>query len=272
MDGYESIKEENVRHLTRNQINQAARWILGDMLPGRVEQSIYEASAVQNYALGSRKIVDIGGSQKTYHYCKAGAAITLNCRLVGCLDQILAADDRILTIAAALGAVQMSVPHATAAKDEYVGGVMEIWTSPFQFRTIVANSASSGGQTIVTLDHPVSTAAAIGVQVVLHHLPYRKVGPMGVAMATFESAVCLPPIAVPINNFFWGLTYGLCFIEPQAPWPGSAADRRDIYCWQDGTVVLHEGSTPATKSMQRVGYGVESGNYGTGVMMLQLDP
>lgn len=259
-------------HLSRDQINLAARWILGDLLPGRSEQGIYEASPVQNYEIGSRKIVDTGGSQKTFHYCEAKVAIVVYTRLVGCLDQILVADDRILTVGAALGAVQMSVPHATAVKDEYKGGVMEIWTPAYQFRTIVANSVSDGTNIIVTLDQPLAVAAVIGNQVVLHHQPYRNTGPMGVAMATFESAVALPLIAVPVNNFYWGQTYGPCFIEPQGNWPGSAANRRDIYCWQDGTVVLHEGTTPATQSMQRVGHVIESGNYGSGVMMLQLDP
>ena len=260
-------------------------------LPGKImapcvnitgtEQDIYAVSAIQNYALGSRMVVD----ERTFRYCRAGGAlqaITSTRRLHIAADLCLAINDRLATAISAIGATTVTVAIAgfgAVALNELVGGWIEIWRvgGGFQHRRIVGNTFSAGvADVTVTLEHGLEFAVAVGDQLTLQRNIYRNVqDPVAAGLVGFQTAVCLPPMWVPINNFFWGQTYGPCFVDPSFNWPGADANFRDVYFWQNGcTISLAQAILVAglNNSFQRVGYAIPAGNYGTGMIMLQLAP
>jgi hypothetical protein len=62
--------------LSREQINLIGGQFLGNLIPGRTEQSVWEESAVQNYTHGTRKIICNGGVPRVYYYARINPNIT----------------------------------------------------------------------------------------------------------------------------------------------------------------------------------------------------
>jgi len=258
-----------------------------------MRQDIHQASAIPNYPIGMRLAVD----DRVFHYCKATLAISnVGCyRLAVSVDQILQVNDR-LSVAPAkvtgdttivVDVASVAAPGGGAfqggvvAKDELVGGSIEIWPvaggNQFMYRKIKANTAVSGGSIIITVDKPFNFAVGVASGVTIHPSIYRSVrSAFDAGMAGYVSAVCLPPVPVPLNNYFWGQTRGLCLVAPTGTWPGAAANFRDVYLHSDGCINSSLGETigggAANNSPQRVGYAVGAGNYGTAEIMLQLAP
>lgn len=260
-------------------------------LPGRImgpcvnltgtDQDIYTASPTQNYALGSCMVAD----ERTFHYCRAGAAlqvITTTRRLHIAADQCLAINDRLATAISAILATTVTVAIAgfgAVALNELAGGWVEIWRvgGGYQHRRIVGNTASAGAADVtVTLEHGLEFAVAVGDQITLQRNIYRNVqDPTAAGLAGFQTPVCLPPIWVPINNFFWGQTWGPCYVDPTGVWPGAVANFRDVYYHVNGEINSSQGEgigAGVNNSPMRVGYALPAGNYGTGMIMLQLAP
>lgn len=257
----------------------------------RVDQFYDEVSPVQNFTLGSRMV----GDERTFHYSFAPVALVAPCtyRLHISADQILQVNDR-LSVAPAVVALDTTIvvdiasvappgggafQAGTVAANELVGGFIEVWPvaggARFMWRRIIANTAAVAGaptSITITVDRPFNLAAGIASGVTIHPSIYRNV--RFPAAAGFESAVGLPPVPVPINNYFWLQTYGRCFVSPTGAWPGSVANFRDVYFHSDGCInsSLGEGIGGAGPSPQRVGYVVGAGNYGTAEIMLQLAP
>ena len=252
------------------------------------EQHYDEVSAVQNFMLGSRMVVD----ERTYHYARAGAALVAPCTYrLGinadlqapttwgmALNVAIVAGDRTCTITP--GAGYGEVPN-TVGLNELVGGWIEIWGAAnlFMWRRIIGNTAIVAGvpaTMVITVDRPFNgaVAAAAGVAA-LHRSIYRNVQ-MGGVYPGEESAVGLPPVPVPINNFFWLQTWGPCFIAPQFNPPGFVANSRDVYLGAAGTVVDFAAAyaAGANISPQRVGYvmGASTAGDGNSDIMLQLAP
>jgi len=265
-------------HPTKVQFDEMLDQILGKRLPYRPDQGLYEESAVQNFEIGSRRRVKAW----TLHYCRASVALpdTAKYRLSGNLIPALAANEIVLTVAAALGQRRVTIPDAVAPVNYYQGGTIECWTTvgTFEFHRIASSFASDGTNVVLTLEDPLVNALAIGNMVLPLPSIYYATGPMGVTYARRETAVCLPLIPVTVNCFYWGITYGQAFLSCQGGgWPGDAVDCKDVFAWQDGTIAhlaawgagTYDG---AGTSPQRVGYGLPSGDYGSGNIMLQLDP
>ncbi len=265
---------------TRNDFNAAFQWMNGQKLPGRYEQGPREESAIQNYALGARKFFD----NWTFHYMRASVAIPVasgKFRLTGSKTPILAANELTLTAAAAAGQKLVSIPDAASAADYYQGGTIECWPSAagtFELHRIVSSTASDGTNVVLTLSEALQFALAIGDLVVPMPSIYYATGPMGVTYPQREQAVGLPLIAVQAGYFYWGITWGEVLLSCQASgWPEDAAACMDVFAWQDGTVAhlaawgagTYDG---AGTSPQRVGHALYSGDYGTGRIMLQLNP
>ena len=63
---------------TRAEIQRAMDLMVGERLPGRPEQSIYEQSSLPNFAIGAKRKVD----DRTFRYSEALAALAALARLV----------------------------------------------------------------------------------------------------------------------------------------------------------------------------------------------
>lgn len=284
------------------------RRIVGDILlgtdpntnaPGRIfgpavrltgnDQYYDEVSPIQNYTIGSKVVVD----ERTYHYSQAVAAALLGGsthRLLVSRDQILANNDRltvapahvagdiVLTIDVALGFAPgfLAFQGGVVALNELAGGWAEIWTAGNneQWRRIIANTANALGNITITLDRPINLDVAIGSQVTIHPSIYRNASLPFVG--GFNAAIGIPPVPVPINNYFWLQTYGPCFLDPNGPnWQLAVADDYDVYFHVNGTswsfsAEYGAGAIAGDKSIQRVGHVMGSGAYGSGAIILEL--
>jgi hypothetical protein len=252
------------------------------------EQHYDEVSAVQNFMLGSAMKVD----ERVYHYARAGAALVAPCtyRLAVnadlqapttwgmALNVAIVAGDRTCTITP--GAGYGEVPN-TVGLNELVGGWIEIWgpANLFMWRRIIGNTAILVGvpaTMVITVDRPFNGAvpAAAGVAA-LHRSIYRNVQTGGVYPGV-ESAVGLPPVPVPINNFFWLQTWGPSYIASQIGNPGAVVGFRDVYLGVAGTVASFNlaYAAGANVSPQHVGYIMGASTLGDGNndVMLQLAP
>lgn len=265
---------------SRAEIQQAMDLMVGERLRGRPDQSIYEASPVQNFKIGARRQVK---DSWVFHYAQAKAAMDLDVytgRLRSCQKAMLAANELVLTVAAPAGQRFATIPDAVSPENYYQGGVAAFWTvaGKRDDHRIASSTASDGTKVILTLEENLLTTMAIGDNVTPMPSIYKEVGPMGVTYPTREYAVGITKILVPIDYFFWLLTYGPISISCQASgWPEDAGSCMDAFAWQDGTIA-HLKAWPAGTydgagtSPQRVGTGLFRGNYGTGRIMLQLDP
>jgi hypothetical protein len=274
-------RRNRLMHMTRQQFDAITELIHGERLPGRPDQGIYGVSAIQNFKIGARRQMK---DSWVFHYCKATAALTAtenHYRLAGCQKSMLLADELTLAVGALAGQKLITIPDTTSPVNYYQGGTIECWGTAYAFfelHRIASSTASNGTSVVLTLEEPLLNTLIIGHGVVPMPSVYAAVGPMGVTYARREYAVCLPMVPVSLNNYFWGLTWGPCFMGMQASgWPEDADDCMDVFAWQDGTVA-HLKAWPANTdvgantSPQRVGTGLYRGNYGASRIMLKLDP
>jgi len=267
-------------HYTREDFDYMFRLVVGDRLPGRPPQGVRQESAIQNYKIGSRRVY----RNWVFHYGQASVAIPSasgKFRLAGSLTPILAANELILTAAAAAGQKLVSIPDAASPVNYYQNGTIECWPTgggDYELHRIMSSTVSDGVNVVLTLEDNLDNALAIGDMVAPMPSPYYAVGPMGVTYPRREQAIGLPLIPVTVDYYAWFITYGEVFLSCQAGgWPEDAVDCMDVFAWQDGTVAhlaawgagTYDG---AGTSPQRVGYALYGGDYGTGRIMLQLEP
>lgn len=268
-----------VARMTRTQFNLLGERMFGERLPGRPDQGIREVSTIQNFKIGARR----EEKNWVFHYARTSVAIPSasgKFRLAGCLTPILAANELVLTVAAAAGQKLITIPDATSPVNYYQGGTIECWPAAgdFELHRIASSTASNGVTVTLTLEENLENALAVGRMVSPMPSIYYATGPMGAVYARRQCAIGLPLVAVPISNFYWAITWGDIFLSCQAGgWPEDAAACMDVFAWQDGTIAHLAAWAAGTyngagTSPQRVGHGLYSGDYGTGRVMLQLDP
>jgi len=200
---------------------------------------------------------------------------------------LYAATDEPLTAAPAVAAGDKAVTVTTTlyvgeggagvvAKDELKDGFIEVWptvgTNPFMFRRITGNDANVGLTTKIYVDKPFDLAAAVGSQVGIHPCPYRSIIPATSVVAGFGAPAGVPPVTVPINNYFWLQTDGRVWLASTGAQPLSAANMLDAYMHSDGTINNRQSEPQVSPA--RVGYvmGATAGGaaYGLNQIMLQL--
>lgn len=236
----------NRAFVSRAQINAAATQALGEILPGRAEQPYYVVSTVQNFALGTRIMVD----ERSFRYCHAGTNLERN---IGCFNFTQFPLNAALTAAAVLGARTMSVPEATAVADYYKGGWIVIFTPNMQMYRIVGSTVSDGTNVTLTLDRLIELGAAIGTWVTGYPNVFRDVrAPASPGMtAGYNTVVCVPPVAVVAGQYFWGQRSGPCYGVADGTVPGITADQRELFFQESGNVAP---ATDVALGHQRAGY------------------
>ncbi len=161
-DIIEAIIEVGVQHINYDVI-------YGELLSGGTEQNTHEASATQNYPLGTRRVTPEGDE---YRYAKAGA--TLNCDLgvwsfntqhiaytTVAASALINAEEIVIDVGGSDG---VGADGAIAA-DELVGGCVVVFPhSENSFtRRITANTviAAGGGEVTLTLNKPIPVAITV---------------------------------------------------------------------------------------------------------------
>lgn len=253
-----------------------------------IDQSPWDVngSATQNYALGSRIVID----ERVFRYARAGANLVAPCtyrlQVNGDVNSpttwglAIGADVALAgtTITVTVGAYQGGV----VAANELTGGWIEVWGAAnlFMWRRIISNTATAvGGNIVITVDKPWNSASLIAdTTVALHHSSYYNVvmGGSVPAIVGYESAVGLTPVPVAAGRYFWLQTYGPCFIASQLGNPGAVIGFRDVYYGTAGTVIDLTGALAggANVGPQRIGYisGASTNADGNNDVVLQLAP
>ena len=273
----------NRAFVSRQQINDIALQVIGEILPGGSEQGIFEASTIQNFVLGTQKVE----RQRRFRYSYAGADLGGLSRLVinsnyapgvtGHADED--GFEGVLHAQAAIGASYVDIADTTVrAVNFYQGGMfIAFGTTIFHQHYIVSSEVGTGTYVRCWLDHPVTDEAiTTSMGITAYRNQYSDVRPAGSVQVGFEAFVGLPLIPVSSGEYFWLLTAGHCWVTAHGgTWPGSAAEQRDVYAHQDGTIDPASVKDP-TAGYQRVGYlltqtGGTSSDYGDALIMLQLD-
>jgi len=213
------------------------------------EQTYYELSLVANYTLGSRMVVD----ERTYRYCFAATALERN---IGNFNFGQWPINAVLPAPGAVaGATTLLITDGACVVNAYAGGWIVIFTANMQMYRIVSNTVSNGVTTTLTLDRPIELIAAAGTWATGYANIFGNVrapGSPGMA-AGFNTVVCVPTVAVPINNFFWGQRSGPCYGVADGTVPGIVADRRPLWFAQSGNLWPY-GDAAAGIGAQYAGY------------------
>ena len=265
-----------MEHYSRAEWARVAEQILGERLPGRPRQDPFVESAVQNYKIGARLRLESGW---VMHYCRAGSVgVASPYWDRGCHSQV---GPQTLAVigATAVGSKTVVINDTNTAHgvDYWANGKAEIWASPapavFQHRRIKSSTASNGTSVTLTLYYPLTNALADGDGLEICRSQYAEVDQApGDANATSKSIACVPQMLVTAEYYFWGLTWGICTIAAYGGAMGSAANSRQCYFHQDGTIQTEE-EAGWVAGKQPAGYLLPDSSGGAQtIIMLQLDP
>jgi hypothetical protein len=244
--------------------------VVVDKYSGGLAPTIYEDTVAQLYVLGTR--LQIG--EQVFRYCKAGSALTRY--VAGCNDDQWSLTNAAAKATSAVGSTSLTVANTSATVDQYVGGYVAIFTSPLQVRRIIANAASDGTDTVLTLDGPLE-AAVTSASTWITGYPniYSDVTapPSTSGHVDYISFVAIPVCTVASGSYFWGQTWGPCYGVAGSTVPGSAAQQREVYFSTAGNL-LDYGDGNAGAGAQYAGYILPRTASGSGdqFYMLQLAP
>lgn len=239
---------------------------------------LYRVSTVRDpkWNIGDRVVTPDG---RVFRYCKSsgecytgqGACFQDAIPAVG-IDYVL------LTEGAAVGATSVkttaTIDHT---EDDLRGGHALLkatntsTNAALQMRLIVGNTAASAGDEItVYLDAGLTAALTALSYIVAMPCPYGNVK-LDSALAT--SVACLPAAYVSATGYyFWGQTWGLCWIAPQIDL-GQNDSKRQLVFRHDGSVGPHDDSdTTYEEYAQHAGFVVDNNALANGPtkMMLQI--
>lgn len=232
--------------------------------------SLYQDSTTQLYVLGTRLAV----GEQVFRYCRAGSALTRY--VAGLNDDQWSLTNAHAKAASAAGSTSLTVANTTATADLYVGGYVAIFTSPLQVRRIIANAASDGTDTVLTLDGPLEADVTSGACWITGYpnIYYDVTAPPNASgHVDYVSFVAIPVCTVASGSYFWGQTWGPCYGVAGATVPGSAARQREVYFSTAGNL-LDYGDASAGAGAQYAGYILPRTSLGAGdqFYMLQLAP
>lgn len=269
----------------------------GHMLAGGKLQEIHEQSAVQNYDIGTRLVLD----DRTFRYCKAASDLKA---LIGARNANFPREGNTKAdVEYAAGTYQITIPMndngddyvAEQLKDYWKEGYVWIMWGPTDVRgyghlyRIKGNAVAAGTiptqYVLATLYDALHTKVTSETWITAWANIYSNIVR---SVSKRMSVVCIPPIPVTSGYYFWGQTWGPCFISCTHAAPGSTDNDRDLFIhesnqgeiisgsqcdWSGASSIKHQrvgflltNTTPWTN----VGDGAESG--GDQFMMLQLAP
>jgi hypothetical protein len=127
-----------------------------------------------------------------------------------------------ITVAAAAGAISMTVPaatHAALTEDELAGGYIVIFdssTSGTQFRQIISNaSADANAAFVITLDGELTEEVTTSDAIEVYQNPYAALETANAGLANTPKAGVPATYVSAALTYFWVQVRGLNFISPQ---------------------------------------------------------
>lgn len=221
----------------------------GRMLTGGKLQDIHTQSTVQNYDIGTRLVVD----DRVFRYCHAGGILkglfeqrSSNFPREGSTDAVIYA----------AGTYYVTIPM-NANGDNYVAEQVKdywkdgyIWvmqwpqvTSAGELYKIKSSAVAVGGFVTLTLYRPLIADIAASTWITAWPNPYAHVVDTNSARM---SVICVPLIYVASGSYFWGQTWGPCFLSSGQS-PGRKDYDRDLYFHPDKSSVGQRGVMPGSE-------------------------
>ena len=251
----------------------------GGLLPGRPQQEVLGISAVQNYRLGSRLVID----DRVYRYCCADPTRILRAGY-GAYPMIDYEETGVPTVQADIGTFVISLTAVAAiGVNEYAEGTLVISYAAGAFSTrhkIKSNTvaAAPGAVFTVTVYDAFVADVTVGLTVTLYHSPWREIHCMRqevldgvVARWQFVSFVGVPNRQITAGNFFWLQNEGPCLCILSGGDEGALINDRDMHFDTNGAVMRQ--SYVAADHYQRSGYILphsEAGNQPDGIAEIYL--
>jgi len=253
----------------------------GHRIAGRPEQDIYVVSDVQNYLLGSRRVVD----ERVFRYAKAGNA--LNCGLgahIGYPQDVAFA--AVTVDIAAIGSYTLEVTVAATdgrlgtgeiALDELAGGFIIIFPDGMgetMNRKVVGNTAvaAPGGAMTVTVDRFLNINLTPAPHAELIGCPWYAV-----MEGNYDRQMIMGMPAVPatVGQFLWLQTWGPCWVTPDGL-AGVGIDNSQVMFRGNGSIAEFDGApAPPVGQCQLAGTVMtpsSAGVQGAPFIWLQIAP
>lgn len=215
----------------------------GHMLAGGRLQDIHEQSTVQNYDIGTRLVVD----DRVFRYCRAGGI------LKGLFEQRCSNFPREGSTDAVLyraGTYQITIPINANGVNHAAEIVANYWndgyiwimqwpqvTSAGEIYKIRSSAAAVGNFITLTLYRPLIVDVAASTWITAWPNPYSYVVDSN---SPRMSVICVPLIYVASGSYFWGQTWGPCFLSSGQS-PGRKDYDRDVYFHPDKSSVGQRG-------------------------------
>lgn len=244
----------------------------GHMLAGGKLQDIHEQSTVQNYDIGTRLVLD----DRVFRYCKAGSDLR---ELIGGLCAMSQIEVNTHAVKALKGEFKVTILDTAArVKDWYAGGYL--WIMYYAPATTgigplyrIKSSAESVGVSVeLTLWAPLVKDVPATTWTTAWASIYSNIQTADLPKA---SMVCMPLIQVASGSYFWGQTWGPCFMQCGYS-PGSKEYDRELYYKANLYGCLPGSEVDFTSDIipQRVGFLLpNTAVVGTdNFFMLQLSP
>jgi len=222
--------------------------IFGKLLPGGVEQGLFELSTPQNYVFGTRRVTPDG---REFRYAKAGAAITEDHVDYGLYyaagprnkwyenpAQIQVAGDTTILLPFDEAGTVTPAASTTVVKDELVGGYLVIYKAGKAnqcVRRIIANTADDGLSThnvTITLESPLPYNVALADGVELISNPWSDVKPSFAAPSANISMCGFATQVTGNGKCFWMQTKGVNRVSQNGT---PAAYQRSTYFLPNGS-------------------------------------
>jgi len=244
----------------------------GHMLAGGRLQDIHEQSAVQNYDIGTRLVLD----DRVFRYCKAGGdlvAMKAGHNGNGPTECNSAAAEY------AAGTFEVTILDTTArVKDYYKNGYLWIMTAAaYQLYRIKSSAVGAGVSVKLTLYEALKTKVPASTWCTAWPNIYSNI--LGTTSGRMSNVI-VSLIPVTSGYYFWGQTWGPCFGTAFNTVPGRNDNDRELFFNTDGALMSSKDVdwTAGNPLPQRAGFlitntspwnGEEGGDQ---LYMLQLSP
>lgn len=244
--------------------------------------NIFEQHLIQQYPIGTR----YHDGQCTYHYYKAGGAITVALTgITGTKAMLNSAGYVYGTHLAGVTKVKIDGTSAgVPAKDFYAGGQIVFFAANAvgrsQMRIVSSEAAESASPYAVELTLEQPTYQDLANDVACEVIPNRY----SECKSSFQgqsgdgtSGTCVT-LGIPCRNmtsgyYGWVQTWGPCFVGRTSTEPGNGLQR--MVCFSaDGSIqpVSERWGATTPSSAQMAGYSLAMNDTGTGWIYLMIDP
>lgn len=268
-----------VRHFSRSELAKILASANGERLPGQPDQRIDEISPLQNFVIGSRRVVGM----TVYHYAKmlTGYKVEVESDQFRGLCNTIDLDEPNTAAAPATqvaGSMTLSIVGAALAAHIYQNGRVTIWSAPpteHQTIDILDNDAGDGTNTLLYLRTPLRITVPAGTMCSLARNIYSAL-----ALPAFFGTDLAPIVGIgqrfiTDGYYFWLATFGLAQLAQGEPLDGLLS--KDVYFslrdgtgWKGNTVI---GLVPPPINPQFAGHMALEQTSGIDTnIFLMLDP